>query len=143
MINYRLIYLKISIRRWEALCALTAQELAAEGFEDTRKKKKKRTTNAKNVNAQCGFDVRLVYDLKEWAAWTASEEGRAVVSEGIEEAGMDIIAGVCLNPRKKCERHSGWQKVREADFEVEKAVLVSGSCSSPSGPRLVLSGLTY
>ena len=46
------------------------------------------------------------------------EEGREV------EEGFEMPDEVCMRPRKKCERHTGWQKVRQADFEVEKAVLV-------------------
>lgn len=140
MIKARLQYLRIAIRRWDQLCQLTAQGLAAEGIDDTAKasksskaKRKKGPSGAvatTSPNAQCGFDVRLVYESNEWAAWVAGEEGRGLLESGDENAGMEVMEGVCLTPRKKCERHNGWQKVREADFEVEKAVLVSRcSCS--------------
>jgi hypothetical protein len=128
LINYRLKYLKITIRRWEALCSLTAQELGDETGKKSKSssKRAKSTTAAKNATAQCGFDARLVYESDEWEAWLASEEGQAAVVVGLDgEEGMEIIEGICLSTKKKCERHGGWQKVREADFEVEKAVLVS------------------
>ena len=37
------------------------------------------------------------------------------------------MEGVCLETRKRCDRHQGWQKIREADFAVDKAVLVRPS----------------
>lgn len=152
-ISARLRYLIIAIRRWEAICQATAQVLAAEGLGEKSSKSAAakrgggRKSNALNrkaaatnmADAQCGFDVRLVYGDEEWEVWVSSTEGIAILGAGgvggdssVEgsvapegAAGMDIIEGVCLLPRKKCERHTGWQKVREADFEVERAVLVS------------------
>ena len=157
LITARLRYLAVAIRRWEAICQATAQVLAAEGLggnsskpttakRTAAKKSKGGRANAKPAatnmaDAQCGFDVRLVYGDEEWEIWVASAEGVAILGVGgvggtggdssvegtaaTEGApGMDIIEGVCLLPRKKCERHTGWQKVREADYEVERAVLV-------------------
>lgn len=134
-IDARRRYLAIAIKRWEALCQATADAMAAEGISMEievrsrgRIKKSRGPVAATSLPmAPCGLDVRLVYDDKEWEAWTEGEEGRSVLGAeaGTEEAEADIIAGVCLQLRKKCDRHTGWQKVRDADFEVEKAVLVS------------------
>ena len=154
LITARLRYLSIAIRRWEAICQATAQVLAAEGLGEKVSATKRAATKkgrggrqsakpaATNMaDAQCGFDVRLVYGDEEWEIWVNSVEGIAILGVGgvggkggdssVEgsvapegAAGMEIIEGVCLLPRKKCERHTGWQKVREADYEVERAVLV-------------------
>lgn len=139
LINARIRYLRIAIRRWEALCQATADALASEGIQSvassskSKVKGRSRKAGAGPVpatslpDAQCGLDVRLVYDRAAWEAWVEGEEGRAVLGreEGREvEEGFEMPDEVCMRPRKKCERHTGWQKVRQADFEVEKAVLV-------------------
>ena len=141
LIQARLRYLRVAIRRWEALCQATADGLASELGVDhlaqapkgrDRKKGKKNQGGATSLpDAQCGFDVRLVLDSEAWEAWVEGEQGRLVLGgmggegeNGDGDAGLEILDDVCLRPRKKCERHTGWQKVRQADFEVEQAVLV-------------------
>ncbi|GAA5910660.1 SPP1 family PHD finger domain-containing protein [Sporobolomyces salmoneus] len=179
MVEKRLKYLKIVIKRWERLCQATADELANAGMgpstatgggtttsenvvKETKKKggkggggkkkgkqgKKKGPVAATSLpEAQCGLDVRLVYDDEAWREWVELEsvrvqEGEAEGEEGEEPGGkkileaqergeeqvviemaLEMLSGVCLETRKKCERHTGWQKLREADFQVEKAVL--------------------
>lgn len=170
MVEKRLLYLKIAIKRWEALCQATADELNSAGINVAggggngtaieakptgakrggKKKgkagKKKGPVAATSLpEAQCGLDVRLVYDEQTWRNWVESvsigqdrggEEGEEEGGKRILEAkergddqqaldmALEMLDGVCLQTRKKCERHTGWQKVREADFQVEKAVLV-------------------
>ncbi|GAA5974358.1 hypothetical protein JCM11641_005233 [Rhodosporidiobolus odoratus] len=157
MVELRLVYLRVAIRRWEALCQATADELQQAGIDlaaavaagsnggggggggGGRKKgggnkKKKVPVSATSLpDAQCGLDVRLVYDDAAWTAWVtdSSVEGGQSVLEAQErgedarvlEMALEVLGGVCLETRKRCERHTGWQKVREADFQVEKAVL--------------------
>ncbi|GAA5933685.1 hypothetical protein JCM1841_005505 [Sporobolomyces salmonicolor] len=168
LVEKRLEYLKIAIRRWEALCQATADELASAGIDmggggsgsqrveeaggagtkaGGRKKgkggKKKGPVAATSLpEAQCGLDVRLVYDDAAWAEWVVSDSQGGDEGGGEEEGGrrileaqergevevvlqmaLEMLGGVCLETRKRCERHTGWQKVREADFQVEKAVL--------------------
>lgn len=142
LIHARLRYLRIAIRRWEALCQATADGLASELGEQHQQAQKKAATGKKKKGgggatslpeAQCGFDVRLVLDSEAWEAWLEGEQGRTVLGREGEngegagddgDAGLELMEHVCLHPRKKCERHTGWQKVRQADFEVEQAVLV-------------------
>lgn len=149
-INARLHYLSIAIRRWETICQATVDGIASAeaaielaeleaGITSSSKSNNKKSTGGKkslpviatmSPHAQCGLDVRLVYDDAQWESWVRSPEGRAILerAEGDELIGMEEggdLEGVCLRPKKKCERHTGWQKVREADFEVEKQVLVS------------------
>lgn len=134
-ISSRLRYLKIAVRRWQAICHATAQQLAAEGLGKQTKNQKKKVGPVGAVNApeaQCGMDSRLVYDDLEWQRWLENE-GKEVLGDSesregsgtpLAGLGMEIIDGVCLNLRKKCQ-HSGWQQVKEADFDVELAVVVS------------------
>jgi len=177
MVEKRLLYLKIAIKRWEALCQATADELNSAGISVAggggsgttieakptgakrggKKKgkggKKKGPVAATSLpEAQCGLDVRLVYDEQTWRDWVESvsigqdrggEEGEEEGGKRILEAkergddqqvlnlALEMLDGVCLQTRKKCERHTGWQKVREADFQVEKAVLVRYSSQRP------------
>ncbi|GAA5828022.1 hypothetical protein JCM11251_005694 [Rhodosporidiobolus azoricus] len=148
MVELRIVYLKIAIKRWEALCQATADEMQQAGIDlaqavaagggrrrgggGASKKKKGPPAATSLPDAQCGLDVRLVYDDKAWAAWVkddSPEGGRAILDaqergdEGrVIEVALEMLSGVCLETRKRCERHTGWQKVREADFQVEKAV---------------------
>ncbi|GAA5879901.1 hypothetical protein JCM8547_005314 [Rhodosporidiobolus lusitaniae] len=148
MVELRSAYLKVAVKRWEALCQATAEEMqqagidlaaAAAAGEDRRKRgggkgRKKGPVSATSLpDAQCGLDVRLVFDDKAWSEWVADEgaEGGKAVLEAQErgedgrvlELALEMLGGVCLETRKRCERHQGWQKVREADFTVEKNVL--------------------
>lgn len=130
MVGKRLAYLAIAIRRWEALCQVVMEELKREFGEETqaikpkgKKGKKGGPVSATSApDAPCGFDVKLVIDDREWEAWIEGEEGRGLLDD--EEKGLEVHDQVCTLPRKKCERHTGWQKVRQADFEVEHMVLV-------------------
>ncbi|GAA6025907.1 hypothetical protein JCM11491_003624 [Sporobolomyces phaffii] len=169
MVEKRLLYLQIAKQRWERLCQATADELANAGIDTSgaepgsnveakpvggksRGKKKGKSGKKKGPvaatslpEAQCGLDVRLVYDEETWRNWVDVEVvevqgengetreepgGRSILAahargDAQEVLGMalEMLSGVCLETRKKCERHTGWQKLREADFQVEKAVL--------------------
>lgn len=64
-------------------------------------------------------------------AWANSDEGRSILVDGVgfaggaEELTRAAEEGVvCLMMKKRCDRHSGWQKTREADFEAERGILV-------------------
>ncbi|PLW16182.1 hypothetical protein PCANC_19107 [Puccinia coronata f. sp. avenae] len=165
-------YLRYAISRWENMCLATARALqiqenlgldesAATTSTSIQPKKgggsrargkaksgaKKSETSflssaTSSAEAPCGFDVRLIWDDKDWAQW-ASSEGfsallRAQESANIEPASENatvennhptpeaatvdhgIEEGViCLIMRKKCDRHVGWQKTRENDFQTE------------------------
>lgn len=94
-------------------------------------KKKGPTAPTSLPEAQCGLDVRLCFSDAEWRAWCVGDEGRAIL-EAAQGGDVDLaveldaaqLDHVCLTTRKDCNRHQGWQKVREADFALEKAVFV-------------------
>lgn len=150
LVDKRLRYLTIAVKRWEALCQATADEMASAGIDlsaatpmstqggksrkDRRRaggKKKGPVAATSLPDAQCGLDVRLVYDDAAWRDFVTSPFGTELLeahargeAEKVLEMALGDLEGVCLETRKRCERHAGWQKVREADFAVEKAVLV-------------------
>lgn len=96
-------------------------------------------------DAPCGFDVRLVWDDKDWQEWLESDGGRKImdVAEEFSNAGPNAdpaqyirldqgeVTGtgadedndeeglVCTLSKKKCDRHAAWQKLRQADFDGE------------------------
>lgn len=170
LVTDRLKYLSYAISRWEKMCLETARALQSQedpivdqsspttstttkpkrGYPRGRGKgrggDKKSETSALNSatssnEAPCGFDVRLIWDDKDWAQWTASEQYSALhigestsSTEGaaempnIKDVGnhseLTIDPGIeegviCLIMRKKCDRHLGWQKTRENDFQTE------------------------
>jgi COMPASS component SPP1 len=146
LVMSRLRFLGISISRWERFCVAFAEASGATQTREAVSRPSKKSKKSKGgggpttlPDAPCGFDVRLVWDDADWENWVASEEGRAILERGLaatietpgsgeDEGGMELDENViCVVTRKRCDRHSGWQKTREADFEVERAILVSGS----------------
>ncbi|KAI9460957.1 hypothetical protein BJY52DRAFT_240737 [Lactarius psammicola] len=70
---------------------------------------------------QCGWDQRLCFGDEEVAEFGASvlesyEEGQTDVDGTQEEAEWWCVG------KKKCDRHSGWQKVRVAEVEFDKEI---------------------
>lgn len=152
LVQQRKAYLGIAVRRWEALCVATAAELKREGIDigvdeeeavNERKsgsrrkgrgggagKKKGPQAPTSLPTAQCGLDVRLVLDEAAWRAWVEGE-GRDMLeaeergdAQGAVSRALDNLEGVCLETRKRCDRHQGWQKLRDQDFRLEESVLV-------------------
>ncbi|BGP44232.1 COMPASS (complex proteins associated with Set1p) component [Rhodotorula kratochvilovae] len=152
LVQARVTYLSVAVRRWEALCAATAEELQREvgldalaemeaeadavnerksgGRRKARGGGKKKGPQAPTSlpSAQCGLDVRLVHDAEAWRAWVEGD-GRAMLeaeergdTETAKELALQSLDGVCLETRKKCDRHQGWQKTRDADFKLESLV---------------------
>lgn len=150
LIDARALYLKLAVRRWEVLCKATADTLAAEQMggdeeeEDKPKKPKKRSHQKKPTGtgptslpeAPCGLDHLLVLDSDAWRAWLESDEGVDVMRRAKEDPTAEVLRyededleHVCLKQKKQCARHLEWQKTREQDFAVEKAVIVSCALS--------------
>lgn len=95
---------------------------------------------------RCGYDARMGMDEDAWEEWVESDDGRrAFVGYGIgahananmnangeppaedEEMEMEmreLEKFICNGPKKKCERHAGWQKLKKMDFDLEKDITV-------------------
>ena len=141
IVSARLRYLDVCISRCERLAAAY---LASNPTPSTKPKKSKIAGGQPGgalYDAPCGFDIRLIWDNGDFATWLESDGGRRLMRQEGQDNAMDedradepeleVEEGiVCMQTRKKCDRHSGWQKTREADYEVEKTVLVGVSRSS-------------
>lgn len=120
-VDKRLGFLQHAIRQAEELVAAYNE---ANPVASQKSKKSKKNPNAASGmgDAPCGFDIRLVWDDRDFQPWIESPAGEALLvgeeTEGTEEEGV-----TCLQTRRKCDRHAGWQKTKEADFEVQKAGL--------------------
>ncbi|GAA93588.1 uncharacterized protein L969DRAFT_95766 [Mixia osmundae IAM 14324] len=108
----RIAFLEIVVRSWEA--TLPAQD------KESLKKPKGKKSNAISPDAPCGFDQRLVWDERQWDAWTSSDVGRRILSQPNKT--LPPTEHVCQLTRRQCDRHTGWQKLRETDFQNEKDV---------------------
>ncbi|KAJ9118190.1 hypothetical protein QFC22_004094 [Naganishia vaughanmartiniae] len=116
-----------------AAFSVEVEAMEVDGKKSKRKKapKKGKTTVAAEKAAAdqrpCGFDLRLVDDdaLEEVVAagdgvdgTTAREVDADVEMRNGDQPPVDRPTTVCLAPRKKCDRHAGWQKLRAADLDL-------------------------
>ena len=141
MIESRMRYLRLAIRRWEKICAdfvaasAAAVDESATAAKPKGKAKKPSGGPTAAPEAICGFDVRLVDSDEGWAEFVESEVGQYLLAleEPVEGDTGPVEVGpqesyeqvLCMALKKKCERHKGWQQVRDADFQVELISVVS------------------
>jgi COMPASS component SPP1 len=128
LIDKRLKILKVSILRWEELFKATMSSIrtSSEGLEQEWTSNKKSSKSKSNViasEAPCGFDRRIIMSDELFKNWIETDQGKysMVYKEGGVEGEENWI---CLLSKKKCVRHEGWKEIKEADWEVEKSVLV-------------------
>ena len=99
--------------------ALPDLEVLPEDTADAPKKKGKKPSKAKpgpsaEDRRPCGFDESLLVDTME-----AADDDRT------DAPGSDVqLRSVCVQPKRKCTRHTGWQKVRGVALEMEQTSLV-------------------
>lgn len=81
--------------------------------------------NERAGGEKCGFDARIVIDDEDWAVWVEGEgkwtmeeaegdEGKAKLLEAYEK-----MEGAHCTGKKRCDKHSGWQNLKFADFSAE------------------------
>lgn len=109
--------LQLAITNAESLPELTAgdgeehledDELAAAKAKKSKKKNSKRTSTAAEKAAEarpCGFDMRLVEEDGAILENGSGSSDNVTMQNGDETVRPSSI---CLLPRKKCERHSGY-----------------------------------
>lgn len=146
-VETRLQYLRFAVRRWETMCKTAAEAEDVDGENEAEAEIRRRRHQRKYgsgpmfaASAQCGFDVKLVFESEQWKAWTASDDGRRTLDRAARAAEaerdspeeLDLLdlsaeglSGVCLRLRKQCDRHMTWPKVRQTDFELERTLIVS------------------
>lgn len=111
-IQKRQALLHIAVDRCEQLPAIAPTET-----EESQQKGKKRKAGRPTDDRPCGWEASLIAEDEE------VEE--LVKGEGEE---MEVVAGereVCMLPRRKCDRHQGWQKTVAVSLDLELATLVS------------------
>lgn len=80
--------------------------------EDIRGSKNKRKSGTgPTEDKQCAWDPRLIWTDDQVKTWSAD--------------GQDGGEGICELAKKRCDRHSGWQKTIAISLEVEERQLVS------------------
>ncbi|KAK4057737.1 COMPASS (complex proteins associated with Set1p) component [Microbotryomycetes sp. JL221] len=140
---------KWCVRQWELLCTKSAADKRKkmEDGEDKPKRARKDAGPTTAATAICGFDSNVVLDDDQLRQWLANDEGRVILEnarrlasvapESSEEAAMfqinevDMDEGadrdakfdsVCFRPKKQCDRHTQWQKLRDNDCELEQTL---------------------
>jgi COMPASS component SPP1 len=108
--------LEAAIRAAEDLPDL---ETLPEDTAEVPKKKGKKPSKAKagpssDDRRPCGFDESLLTDA-------LATEGREVPDMANPDTQSQSI---CMQPKRKCTRHIGWQKVRSVALEMEQTSLV-------------------
>lgn len=129
----------------EALANRTTVKASGKGAAAKARSKSKAAENARAKameGAPCAFDVRLAWDDRDWALFVTSEDGLGVLEHGLPEivptegdeddepALEDAEGFVCLLTRKRCDRHTGWDRLIEASFAAESNGLVRGQDSN-------------
>ncbi|WVR09469.1 hypothetical protein IAU60_006536 [Kwoniella sp. DSM 27419] len=124
--------LRQAIERCEALHPV-ANALDEEAEEVSKKSKKKKGSSGPKEDRPCGWVRRLIADdgeVQRWIVTTAARGTRQLDESPHEQDGTHGIEAdeigdqdYCLNGRKRCDRHQGWQKTMAVSLEVELAGL--------------------
>lgn len=83
--------------------------------EETRSSKSKRKSTGPTEDKQCAWDPRLI--------WSDDETKMADIGGLQVENQVDV--GVCESGKRRCDKHSGWQKTIALSLELEEQQLVS------------------
>jgi hypothetical protein len=96
--------LQIAIDKAESLPPIIVQA------EERSGKSKRKSGGGPTEDKQCAWDPRLIWDDEEVGNWVEGEEGE-----------VDI----CELGKRRCDKHSGWQKTSGFSLETEEIQLVS------------------
>jgi len=70
---------------------------------------------------RCGFDYRMLMDDDKLEAWLDEGGRHDLYYPEDEDYGVYTAPGQWFcEERRKCPRHSGWEELKEADFELER-----------------------
>lgn len=116
---------RIAYKSWEHS---TSHPPDQEGNADSSSKteKAKGTSKGTSINdAPCGLDERLTWEDAEWEAWVDSPTGQIKLKD---ENGPEVRESerglVCTIPRKRCDRHQGWQKLHDTALDLDLSLQV-------------------
>ncbi|WVQ90596.1 hypothetical protein IAS59_004377 [Cryptococcus gattii] len=123
-IQKRQALLHIAVDRCERLPPIAPTET-----EESQQKGKKRKAGRPTDDRPCGWEASLIAEDEE------VEE--LVKGEGEE---MEVVVGereVCMLPRRKCDRHQGWQRTVAVSLDLELATLTRTYESLQENQRLI------
>ncbi|RUS13435.1 hypothetical protein BC938DRAFT_477870, partial [Jimgerdemannia flammicorona] len=87
------------------------------------KGKGKKGAGGEEDGALCGFDFRLVWDDGKWRDGDENFDGSDDDLSDVDMSEDGKKSGrVCRDPKKKCGKHVGWQKLKMLEVEQEKGI---------------------
>lgn len=96
--------LQIAIERAESLPPIIVQ------VEERSGKSKRKGGGGPTEDKQCAWDPRLIWDDEEVNTWVEGQEDEVEI---------------CALGKRRCDKHSGWQKTSGFSLETEEMQLVS------------------
>jgi COMPASS component SPP1 len=105
----------------ERAAAMASVAPVVNGDEAKSSKTKRKGNGGGGDVGPCGWEPMLVWDDDEVRAWQGTE------GEGTSQADGDVA---CMLPKRRCERHLGWQRTANASLEMEARALVGQLLSS-------------
>ncbi|CAL1695921.1 unnamed protein product [Somion occarium] len=94
-----------------------------------------------DVVNECGWDQRLCFDHEEYAEFGAtvfdsySDEGQKENEDTMQVDGAIEDGEWWCKGKQKCERHAGWQKLRQAEVSFEKGTMEASLASLTAQER--------
>lgn len=123
-IQKRQALLRNAVDRCEQLPPIAATET-----EESQQKGKKRKAGRPADDRPCGWEASLIAEDEEVEELVKGEGDEMEVVEGERE--------VCMLPRRRCDRHQGWQKTVAVSLDLELATLTRTYESLQENQRLI------
>lgn len=127
LVKKRQAILQKAIERSEALSPVTVTvNQEAEAASKSRKKKKGGGGGGASggEDKQCGWDKRLIWDDEQVMVWRNEADANDNKDHDAEAEVVEEIQ-ICSLPKRRCDRHGGWQRTIGVSLEVEQGGLVS------------------
>lgn len=95
---------------------LISEELIKQGLlngeiEEEPKRPKKKKKQPKSKRDICGYNFKLTLGDEEWIDFIDSELGQTMLTQDLRQLEEQDRTFTCLNDKRKCPRHSGWQSL--------------------------------
>ncbi|OXB35797.1 compass component spp1 [Cryptococcus neoformans] len=123
-IQKRQALLRIAVDKCEQLPPIAPTET-----EESQQKGKKRKAGRPADDRPCGWEASLIAEDEEIEELVKGEGDEMEVVEGQRE--------VCMLPRRRCDRHQGWQKTVAVSLDLELATLTRTYESLQENQRLI------
>jgi COMPASS component SPP1 len=95
---------------------LISEELIKQGLlngeiDEEPKRSKKKKKQPKSKRDICGYNSQLTLGDEEWIEFIDSELGQTMLTQDLRQLEEQDSTFTCLNDKRKCSRHSGWQSL--------------------------------